>query len=297
VLLMVGESAQRRAAAYSYVARNAVWKGYPRMLVLSRRLNEKIVFPGTHTTVQVLELQRGVVRLGIDAPPNVTVLREELYNQATEWQTGQEAPDPRAAQARLAELTCLVGKRLAILTQGAALLRRQLPAGLGPDAAMTLDEIEDELYRLRNRLGAEAARPLLAPAPSPRPVPRALLVEDNPVEREAMALFLRKAGVEVEVAGDGIDALDHLRRRRPDVVLLDMGLPRCDGPTTVRVVRHDPAYAGLKIFAVSGHSAEEFDIGKGPTGVDRWFQKPIDPGVLVREVTRELDPSLSACSN
>jgi carbon storage regulator CsrA len=51
------------------------------MLVLSRRLNEKIVLPGLSITVQVLDVRRGAVRLGIDAPPEVTVLREEVVGK------------------------------------------------------------------------------------------------------------------------------------------------------------------------------------------------------------------------
>jgi carbon storage regulator CsrA len=51
------------------------------MLVLSRRLREKVVFPGLNLTVQVLAIQRGFVRLGIDAPLAVAVLREELVGK------------------------------------------------------------------------------------------------------------------------------------------------------------------------------------------------------------------------
>ena len=92
------------------------------------------------------------------------------------------------------------------------------------------------------------------------------------------------------LAGGGADALDYLRtRQRPDVVLLDMGLPRCDGPTAVRAIRRDPAYAGLRIVAVSGHRPDEFDLGVGPAGVDGWFRKPIDPRELLRDVLQELE--------
>jgi carbon storage regulator len=51
------------------------------MLVLSRRLSERIQFPGLNITVQVVAIRPGVVRLGIEAPPHVTVLREELLAQ------------------------------------------------------------------------------------------------------------------------------------------------------------------------------------------------------------------------
>jgi CheY-like chemotaxis protein len=86
--------------------------------------------------------------------------------------------------------------------------------------------------------------------------------------------------------------LDHLQSRgRPDVVLLDMGLPRCDGLTTARAIRRNPDCAGLKIFAVTGHSPEEYDLADGPAGIDRWFSKPIDPAVLLQEMSRELGSS------
>jgi carbon storage regulator len=50
----------------------------PAVLVLSRRLNQKLVLPGLNVTVQVVAVKNGVVRLGIEAPPQVQVLREEL---------------------------------------------------------------------------------------------------------------------------------------------------------------------------------------------------------------------------
>jgi len=48
------------------------------MLVLSRKPNEKIVFPAIHTSVQIVAIKPGVVRVGIDAPPDIAVFREEL---------------------------------------------------------------------------------------------------------------------------------------------------------------------------------------------------------------------------
>src|SRR5207302_4642555 len=128
-----------------------------------------------------------------------------------------------------------------------------------------------------------------------RKAKKALLVEDNANERELLARFLRMGGFEVDTAGDGADALDYLHAQgKPDVVLLDMGLPRCDGPTTVRAIRGDRALAGLKIVAVSGHAAEEYDLLRGPGGIDRWFSKPVDPTALIRDLQQELDMSGTA---
>jgi CheY-like chemotaxis protein len=105
-----------------------------------------------------------------------------------------------------------------------------------------------------------------------------------------MATFLRMKGIDVDTVGDGLAALDYLRSgMRPDVVLLDMSMPRCDGPTTVQNIRHDPAFAGLKVFAVTGRAQEEFTLEIGPKGIDRWFRKPIDPALLCRDVDLELE--------
>jgi carbon storage regulator CsrA len=264
------------------IARTAVRKGYPQMLVLSRRVNEKVLFPSINVAVQVVGVRNGLVRLGIDAPPEVKVLRGELRPQEAE----QPPPAGRAPPGRLSDL---VGKRLRVAQAGLAELQRQLEAGRTGEAEATLAKLDEDLRLLQRRI--EARPEETAPAPPRRGYcATALLVEDNPGERELLALLLRRSGLNVDTGGDGTDALDYLHHRgRPDVVLLDMGLPRCDGATMVRAVRKDPALAGLKIFAVSGHGPEEFDLARGPAGVDRWFHKPVDPDVLLHDVNEELD--------
>jgi carbon storage regulator CsrA len=249
------------------------------MLVLSRRLNERLVIPSIETAIQVVSVRPGVVRLGITGPPEVLVLREELRDRKDQW-NGTAAPALAKAWAHL------VGRRLDLACQGFDLLRRQLQAGLYGEAEGTLEQIDDELRMLRQRLGTDDGQTRITPPKSRK----ALLVEDNPNERELLATFLRRSGLDVDTAGDGSDALDYLRSHRlPDVMLLDMGLPRCDGATTVRAIRQDPACAGLRIFAVTGHLPDEYDLARGPAGIDRWFHKPFDPTALIRDLNSELD--------
>jgi carbon storage regulator CsrA len=253
------------------------------MLVLSRKPNQKIVFPALGTSVQVLSIKGTAVRIGIEAPPGLTVLREEILPGAgvghpagMPFHPGRTAPDSAADPSVLR-----MDAALAELARLSAARRAALPA----DAAHALAEVEAQLRALRRRL-AEPSQP---GAPAARQGRRALLVEDNPNERELLATFLRLAGLDVDTAGDGADALGYLATHAcPDVVLLDMGLPRCDGPTAVRAIRHDPALADVKIVAVTGHSADEYDLPRGPGGVDCWFRKPVDPAVLVQELDREL---------
>jgi carbon storage regulator CsrA len=258
------------------------------MLVLTRKPNEEVLFPATGTAVRVLGVKKGAVRLGIQAPPGVPVLRGELRDRTSE---SRPAEPVRAGQTGGApgRLHGQLLARLEATGVGLGLLQLQLDAGLSDDARATLVGLRDDFRLLRLGVEGEVGGLAQSPPTPPRKPLRALLVEDDCNQRELLASFLRHSGLVVDTAGDGCDALDCLRSRgRPDVVLLDMGLPRCDGPTTVRHIRHDPALAGLKVFAVTGRGEEEFDLPHGPGGVDRWFRKPVDPAELVREVAGQV---------
>jgi carbon storage regulator CsrA len=125
------------------------------MLVLSRRLGEAIRFPGINATVQVVTIKPGVVRLGIEAPPTLTILRDELpaAGRLTDAQRG--ASEGVATAAHFDQLLQAVSRGL-----GLALLRLQ--AGRAEDAEALLDELHREFHRLRRRWQPEAgqARPL-----------------------------------------------------------------------------------------------------------------------------------------
>jgi carbon storage regulator CsrA len=250
------------------------------MLVLTRRVNERLIFPGVQTAVEILAIKPGVVRLGIHAPEEVKVYREEVLRRAGEV-LPMAGPGNAASPG---ELNPVLRNRLNAASVDLALLRRQAEAGQLADLTATLDRINGELQTLRGQVEAAAAT---RPQSRPR---KALLVEDDRNERELLAGFLRLAGIEVDTAGDGADALDYLHAHDcPDVVLLDMLLPRCDGPTTVRVIRQDLALSGLRIFGVSGHPAEEFGLPQGAGGIDRWFQKPLNPEDLLRQIQHNLE--------
>jgi carbon storage regulator CsrA len=248
------------------------------MLVLSRRVHEAVLFPGFDATVRVLSASNGVIRLGIDAPHEVAIVREELH------------PGPPLREARpgrtLPRLARQLRDRLRKTAVGLGLTQLLLDAGRPEDAGRSLAAVRDDLQVLRRALDGELEADRPVPSAAPKPPARALLVEDDRNQRELLAGFLRLAGLEVDTAGDGCDALEYLHSRpRPDVVLMDMGLPRCDGATAVRHIRRDPALAGLRIFAVTGSPPERFGLARGPGGIDRWFQKPIDPACLLQELT------------
>jgi len=254
------------------------------MLVLSRRTDEKVIFPSINATIRVVAAKNGLVRLGIEAPGDVPIFREEVLERDGGWKAAeqQQQLDDRLR----GELLHLLNNHLNTSTVGLALLRRQFDMGLTQNMVATLNKMDQELSNLQQRVERVAARTHEPPPPARC---QALVVEDDCNECELLAAFLRLSGMEVGTAGDGADALDYLRDRgRPDVVFLDMFLPRCDGPTTVRAIRGNPAYAGLKIFGVTGANYENFGLSEGPGGIDRWFCKPLNPEVLVRETFRYL---------
>ncbi len=249
------------------------------MLVLSRKKNEKIWFPAFNTAVEVVEIHGGTVRLGVQAPREVTVLREEVPDKQAEW--AAVIPPPP-------EWRRLLFNRLNLTESGLVLVSQQLQSGQLQDAQTILEKLREECRLLRRRLEDDVGKRPPEEAPHRRSC-RALLVEDNQNERELLAGLLRISGVEVATAGDGADALDYLRtHERPDIVLLDMGLPRLDGAATLREIRREPAFAGLKVIGVSGHPPEEFNLEQSPGGFNRWFQKPVDPAELLHELKSEV---------
>jgi carbon storage regulator CsrA len=118
------------------------------MLVLARRLNERIVLPGIRTTIRIVSLRPSLVRLGFEAPPGVAVLREEVF-----WKAGAAPPGPEVtALARPAPLDDALRKRLDTITGGLALLRGQIRASGGDRLLGLLDRVESELEAFERQL-------------------------------------------------------------------------------------------------------------------------------------------------
>lgn len=247
------------------------------MLVLSRGQTDKIIFPNLDITVEILRITGNKVRVGINAPKDVCVLRHELADK----HFGKDESSP-TMQLRHAFRNRLNTANLAL-----HLLQRQLDAGLTEEAETTLQHALRELDTLNETVGGTAAAK--PKTEHNQPAFRALLVEDDANESELLAGYLKMSGFDVDRAGDGLQALIYLSRHRsPDIVLLDMKMPRLDGPKTVSSIRGNPNYQDVKIFAVSGTPQAQCGVPTGPQGVDRWFSKPINPQELVNEMTHDL---------
>ena len=111
-----------------------------------------------------------------------------------------------------------------------------------------------------------------------------LVVDDEPTIVRLMEFILARQGHEMLVAVNGEEALEKIRAHAPDLVLLDIMMPRIDGYEVARTVRADPATAALPIIMLSAKAQEE-DIRKGvEIGVDEYITKPFSPEHLVHVV-------------
>jgi CheY-like chemotaxis protein len=115
--------------------------------------------------------------------------------------------------------------------------------------------------------------------PVPLPRRRVLIVEDNPDTAEMMDLLLKEWGQETRIATDGIAALEIAKEFRPEIVLLDIGLPRLHGYEVARRMRQQSWASSAYVVAITGWGLEADRQGEA-AGIDRRMLKPVDPAIL-----------------
>jgi signal transduction histidine kinase/DNA-binding response OmpR family regulator/ligand-binding sensor domain-containing protein/HPt (histidine-containing phosphotransfer) domain-containing protein len=119
---------------------------------------------------------------------------------------------------------------------------------------------------------------------------RVLLAEDHPINQEVAAAILRGAGVEVDVASTGVEAV-HLVESRPyDAVLMDIQMPEMDGPEATARIRRNPSHEALPIIALTAHAMAGIREDCQRAGMTDYVSKPIDPVALFRTLARWTRP-------
>ena len=113
------------------------------------------------------------------------------------------------------------------------------------------------------------------------------MVDDDEVIRQLIAVNLTLEGFEVFTAVDGQDCLDKVAKIKPDVITLDVMMPRLDGWVTATQLRRNPETAAIRVVLITAR-AQEDDRDKGSqVGADAYLTKPFDPAEMIR-VVREL---------
>jgi DNA-binding response OmpR family regulator len=115
-----------------------------------------------------------------------------------------------------------------------------------------------------------------------------LVAEDHEDTRQLLRTILEKRGFTVVEAGDGFEAVDAAERERPDLILMDGGLPLLDGVAVTRRLRGVPALSAVPIVFLSGHAGQQHQRVALEAGCDDYIVKPFDIERLDTVLTRHL---------
>jgi chemosensory pili system protein ChpA (sensor histidine kinase/response regulator) len=127
----------------------------------------------------------------------------------------------------------------------------------------------------------------------------AMVVDDSVTVRKVVERVLTREGYRVVLARDGIDALERLREAVPDIMLVDIEMPRMDGYDLVKTVRADPATRQIPVIMISSRAADKHRNHALSLGVDVYLGKPFQEDVLfehMRTLLAARSPALAAAT-
>ena len=111
-----------------------------------------------------------------------------------------------------------------------------------------------------------------------------LLVDDEPELLLLVEARLKANGYEVQCAGDGQAALEKAKKERPDLIILDLMLPKMDGFRVCALLKKDARYAPTPIILFTAKAEEEDRKLGEEAGADAYITKPFDPQVLLEKI-------------
>jgi signal transduction histidine kinase/CheY-like chemotaxis protein len=131
------------------------------------------------------------------------------------------------------------------------------------------------------------ARPSVLEGPGPvsavsRGRRRILVADDNNDSATSLSILLNDAGYDIRTAGDGVQALETAAQFRPDIALLDIGMPKLNGYEVARQIRNQPWGRHVLLIALTGWGGAEHRQKTAQAGFDHHLTKPVDPAALTR---------------
>lgn len=118
---------------------------------------------------------------------------------------------------------------------------------------------------------------------------KVVVIDDEPFILMMIEDKLKRAGIEVVALRESVDAVEVIRKERPDLVLIDWMMPEISGLEVCRALKADAELERIPVFMLSAKGQEE-DIKRGlESGVARYLTKPFSPKVLLETVMEELD--------
>jgi CheY-like chemotaxis protein len=176
------------------------------------------------------------------------------------------------------------------VTAGMTLVKHLVEMHGGSVAAKTYaDGVAEFAVRLPVvRAASPARKPAQAAAEDdaePAVPHRILIADDNVDSAESMGMLLRLMGNDVRIASDGLEAVEQAAQFQPDIVLMDIGMPRLDGYEAARRIRNQDWSRDTLLVAVTGWGPSDDSEEATAAGFDRHFTKPLDPAELRRLVS------------
>ncbi len=115
-----------------------------------------------------------------------------------------------------------------------------------------------------------------------------LLVEDNEDNRIIYSTVLRHVGYEVVEAEDGVQAIEMARASSPDLILMDISIPKMDGWEATKILRGEMGMRDIPIIALTAHALPDDRERAAQVGFSSYLAKPVEPRAVVAEVRRWL---------
>jgi chemosensory pili system protein ChpA (sensor histidine kinase/response regulator) len=119
--------------------------------------------------------------------------------------------------------------------------------------------------------------------------PLAMVVDDSITVRRVTERFLQRNGMRVVTAKDGLDAIAVLSDHKPDVILLDIEMPRMDGYEFASHVRNDPRVADIPIIMITSRVGDKHRARAIELGVNDYLGKPFQDSALLDAINRQLE--------
>ena len=249
------------------------------MLVVTRRSQEKLLFPDIGLKIQILRILGGNVRIGIDAPKELTVLRNELMDDDSKKGCYGEMARQLRHQLR---------NDLQQVSVALHLFKELREADLADEAEETFSLITSALKKINDNPLLSSFIPPSSQLPTvTQPQIQVVLAEDDFEQRTLLAKLLRARKLDVIELANGSEVVEFFSKNdAPRFLLIDMNMPTCDGATAIQQLRKDGKLDQTVVFAVSGRTPEDYGlpIGEAGRGVDSWFPKPINPVELMNRL-------------
>ncbi len=170
---------------------------------------------------------------------------------------------------------------------GLALAKRLVQMHGGAIEAHSEGPGKGSRFAVRLPLSADQGIPQSIPQESRSPTParvrrRVLVADDNYDSATSLSILLNDAGYEIRTAGDGAQALQTAAEFRPDIALLDIGMPMLNGYEIARRIRDQPWGRDVLLIAVTGWGGPEHRQQTAAAGFDHHLIKPVDPTALTQ---------------